>query len=219
MIFLPRGNPVKEKVNPARVNLPEAMGKLRGGSFSGYMRFDSDEGTGVVIFEKGRLISALFQYRKSDKRLIAYDAIARIFEISIQGAAELNIYRVDAELALGIHGLLHGDYVYRGQEIKLVDVCSLLETIKRTCLTGCLRVYAEDKVSLIFYEEGCAKGFFLDGFSRLQQMADVGKSVAKLPGAKLDLLATRHSDEIVLADLMASADLGTIWRKLRSAVN
>ena len=103
--------------------------------------------------------------------------------------------------------------------MKLVDVRSLLDTIKRTCLTGCLRVYAEDKVALIFYREGCAKGFFLDGFSRLQQTADVSRSVARLPGAKLDLLATRHSEDVPLADLMASADLGMIWRKLRSAVN
>ena len=54
MILLPRGNPVKEKVNPGKVNLPEALDKLRQGKFTGYLRFDFPAGTGVFIFEGGR---------------------------------------------------------------------------------------------------------------------------------------------------------------------
>lgn len=215
MILLPRGNPVKEKVNPARVNLPEAMEKLRGGSFSGYLRFDADKGTGIIIFEKGKLVSALYQLRVGGKRFIAYDAISRIFEVSIEGNAELNIYRVEPELALGIHRLLHGDYVYQGQDLTLVDIRTLLGKIKRSKLSGCLRIYTEEKTALIFYENGIALGFFHDGSVQLEQTADTSMSVAKLPGAKLDLLATRTTEEVMLADLMASADLGPMWKKLR----
>lgn len=215
MIFLPRGNPVKEKVNPARVNLPEAMEKLRGGSFSGYLRFDCDKGTGIIVFEKGRLVSAFYQSRMSGKRLIAYDAIARIFEVSIQGDAELNIYRVGPELAMGIHSLLHGDYVYQGQDLKAVNIRSLLDKVKRNGLSGCLRIYTEKRTALIFYELGSSLGFFHDGSTQLEKTADMSMSVAKLPGAKLDLLATRNTDEVMLADLMASADLGPMWHKLR----
>jgi len=215
MIFLPRGNPVKENVNPARVNLPEAMEKLRGGLFSGYLRFDGDKGAGIIIFEKGRLVSAFYHSSVSGKRIIAYDAISRIFEVSISGEAVLNIYRVAPELAMGIHGLLHGDCVYQGQDLGSVDVRSLLDMIKRTSLNGCLRIYTDDKTALIFYEDGKPLGFFHDGSSQLETTADVSLSVAKLPGAKLDLLATRNTEEVMLADLMASADLGPVWRKLR----
>ncbi|HKJ04168.1 MAG TPA: hypothetical protein VJ974_01115 [Geopsychrobacteraceae bacterium] len=215
MIFLPRGTPVKENVNPARVNLPEAMEKLHGGSFSGYLRFDAAKGTGIIIFGKGRLVSALYHSRMSGKRLIAYDAIARVFEVSILGEAVLNIYRITPELAMGIHSLLHGDCVYQGQELKAVDIRSLLDMIKRTSLNGCLRIYTDEKTALIFYEDGHPLGFFHDGSGQLETTADVSLSVAKLPGAKLDLLATRNTEEVMLADLMASADLGLIWRKLR----
>ena len=215
MFLLPRGNPVKEKVNPARVNLPEAMEKLRGGSFTGYMRFEASVASGIIIFAKGRLISALYQTRENGKRLIAYDAISRIFELSIQGDAELNIYRVDPELALGIHGLLHGDYVYQEQELEQVDIRSLLEIIKKTRLSGCVRIYTENKTALIFYDNGQPLGFFHDGSTHLEKTADTSMSVAKLPGARMDLLATRNVDDIMLADLMESADLGPIWKKLR----
>jgi len=215
MILLPRGNPVKEKVNPARVNLPEAMEKLRGSTFSGYLRFDTEEGTGIIIFETGKLISAFYQASSSGEKLIAYDAISRIFEVSIEGNAELNIYRVEPELAMGIHGLLHGDYVYQEQDPQHINIRLLLDKIKRNHLNGCMRIYTEEKAALIFYENGVSLGFFHDGSTRLEKTADTSSSLARQPGARLDLLATRTTEEVMLADLMASADLGPIWQKLR----
>ena len=57
MILLPRGNPVKENINPGKVNLADALGKMRQGKFTGYMRFDFPEGTGVLtlLFESNFL--------------------------------------------------------------------------------------------------------------------------------------------------------------------
>ncbi len=215
MIFLPRGIPVREKVNPARINLPEAMGKLRSGSFTGYLRFDSSAGTGVVIFERGKLVSALYISADESERLIAYDAIARTFEVSILGNATLNIFRLAPELAMGIHTLLHGHYLYRGQDLQLVNIEGLLRRIKDEQINGCLRVYAEEKVVLIFYDQGNALGFFHDGTDDIVNTADLSKSVARLSGAKFDLLETAYARDLVLADLMASADLGPIWQRAR----
>ena len=70
MILLPRGNPVREKVNPGKINMPDALGKLQKSNFTGYLRFEAAAGTGVIIFSSGKLISALYE-EKSD-RLIAY---------------------------------------------------------------------------------------------------------------------------------------------------
>ncbi len=215
MIFLPRGIPVRERVNPARINLPEAMDKLRAGTFTGYLRFDSAQGSGVVIFERGKLVSALFVDAEGATPLIAYDAIARIFEISILGHAALNIFRLSPQLALGIHALLHGRYLSRGQELKQLDISSLQQTISEKQLTACLRVYAQEQVALIFYDQGHALGFFHDRTAELSDTADLSRSVALLPGARLDLLEIANIDDLVLADLMASADLGPIWQRAR----
>ena len=92
MILLPRGNPVREKVNPGKINLPDALGKLQKSRFTGYLRFDTLNGTGVIIFTSGKLISALFEGQNDN--LIAYDAIARIFELSLDGKANLDIYKL-----------------------------------------------------------------------------------------------------------------------------
>ncbi len=215
MIYLPRGNPVRQKVNPARINLPEAMEKLRVGTFTGYLRFDAPQGVGVVLFQTGKLISAIYVNEEESERLIAYDAIARIFEISILGNATLNIFRLSSDLVLGIHALLHGRYLYKKQDLAGLDVRSILARIKEEGLTACLRAYAEDQTVLIFYDHGYPLGFFHEGATELEPTADLATSVAGLPEAKLDLLEIRNADEIILADLMGSADLGPIWQRTR----
>ncbi len=215
MIFLPRGNPVRQKVNPARINLPEAMEKLRAGNFTGYLRFDETQGAGVILFQDGRLISSIFIDKDESGRLIAYDAIAKIFEVSILGSATLNIFRLSEDLVLGVHALLHGRYLQKRQDLSRFDVRAELDRIKDGGLTVCLRVYADDQTALIFYDHGYALGFFHEGDMDLEPKADISTSVARLPGAKLDIVEIRSVDEIVLADLMASADLGPIWQRTR----
>lgn len=215
MIYLPRGNPVKQKVNPARINLPEAMEKLRIGTFTGYLRFDAPQGAGVVLFQAGKLISSTFVNTDETERLIAYDAIAKIFEISILGHAVLNIYSLSSDLVLGIHALLHGRYLHKKLNLAQVDVQAQLNQIREEGLTACLRVYADGQTALIFYDHGYALGFFHEGLTELEQTADLSASVARLPEAKLDVLEIRSSDELVLADLMGSADLRPIWQRSR----
>ncbi|MEA3544206.1 MAG: hypothetical protein U9R69_03190 [Thermodesulfobacteriota bacterium] len=215
MIFLPQGNPVRQKVDPARINLPEAMKKLRVGIFTGYLRFDAHQGSGVILFQKGQLISSVFVSDGETERLTAYDAIEKIFEISILGNAILNIFRLSEELVLGIHALLHGRYLQKGLDLSHVDVRVLLDRIKNDELTVCLRIYVEDQTTLIFYDRGCALGFFHEGRKDLEPTADATKSVARLPGAKFDLLEIDSIDETVRVDLMDSADLGSMWQRTR----
>lgn len=216
MILLPRGNPVKERIDPGKVNLPDALRKLQGGGFTGYLRFDAKGGTGIVIFESGKLISALFEAER--ERLIAYDAIARIFEESLAGNALLDIYKLSPELALSIHALLHGEVLYKGQELKLIDIKALLGKLKEDQISGCLRIYTADRIALIFYRNGSPLGFFHDGSTDIETNADTSMSVARLPGAKIDVLTSRGSEDIVLADLMKSADLGALWKKAQELI-
>lgn len=215
MVYLPRGKAVRPQVNPARINLPEAMAKLRAAKFTGYLRFDAQQGAGVVLFQGGKLISSVFAPRERDSRQIAYDAIARIFEISIMGEARLNIYQLSADLVISVHALLQGRYLYRGEDLRQVDVAAMLDRVKAEGLSVCLRVYAADRTTLIFYDSGYPLGFFFEGATELQQTADVTNSVAALPEARLDLVEIQNPDQIVLADLMGSADLAPIWQKAR----
>jgi hypothetical protein len=216
MILLPRGNPVKEAIDPGKINLPEALVKLQKGNFTGYLRFDTTQGTGIFIFDQGRLISALFEAAR--EKLIAYDAISTVFERSLAGNATLDIYRLSSELAMSIHALLHGNVLYLGQEVKLLDIRGLLGKMKQDKISGCLRIYNKDHIALIFYRQGDPLGFFHDGSTEIEKSAENSLSVAKLPGAKIDVLISEITDENNLADLMASADLPRMWAEAKQAI-
>lgn len=209
MLLLPRGNPVKEKIDPGKISLPDALKKLQDGNFSGYLRFEAVTGTGIMIFERGKLISALFEGNRD--RLIANDAIVRLFELSLAGGVNLDIYRLSPELALSIQALLHGDVLYRGQELKLIDIKALLARFKEERLSGCLRIYTEEHVALIFYRDGSPLGFFHDGATDIEPTPGSSMSVARLPGAKLDVLSSKESGSMELADLLESADVTGFW--------
>ncbi len=214
MILLPRGNPVKENINPGKVNLADALGKMRQGKFTGYLRFDFPVGTGVFIYQEGRLISALLEGER-DKQ-IAYDAIARTFHESLAGQGVLNIYRLSKELAYSIHGLLHGEMLHKGQDLQLIDIKSLLVRMREEKRSGCLRIYSKEHIALIFYKDGNPLGFFHDGSTDIETTADSSMSVAKEPGAKVDVLVTQSDSDKNLADLMETADIAGLWN---SAVN
>lgn len=209
MILLPRGNPVKENINPGKVNLADALGKMRQGKFTGYMRFDFPEGTSVFIYQEGRLISGLFENER--EHLIAYDAIARTFNEALTGTGNLNIYRLSIDLAYSIHTLLHGEMLHKGQDLQLIDIKSLLIRMREEKRSGCLRIYSKEHIALIFYRDGNPLGFFHDGSTDIETTADSSLSVAREPGAKVDVLVTRGDGEKSLADLMETADIAGLW--------
>jgi hypothetical protein len=212
MILLPRGNPVKENGNPGKVNLPDALDKLRQGQFTGYLRFDFTAGTSIFIFQTGRLISALFE--TPQENLIAYDAIARTFDESLRSSGRLDIYRLSPELAFSIHALLHGEMLHRGQDLQLIDIRSLLARMRDEQRSGCLRIYSHEHIALIFYRDGRPLGFFHDGSTSIETTADSSMSVAREPGAKVDVLVTRGDAERALADLMETADIAGLWNRV-----
>jgi hypothetical protein len=209
MILLPRGNPVKENINPGKVNLADALGKIRQGRFTGYMRFDFAEGTSVFIYQEGRLISSLYENER--EHLIAYDAIDRTFRDALAGTGNLNIYRLSTELAYSIHTLLHGEMLHKGQDLQLIDIKSLLVRMREEKRSGCLRIYSKEHIALIFYRNGTPLGFFHDGSTDIETTADSSLSVAKEHGAKVDVLVTRSESERALADLMETADIAGLW--------
>lgn len=209
MILLPRGNPVKENINPGKVNLADAFAKMRQGKFTGYLRFDFPNGTGVFIYQEGRLISSLFENNR--ETMIAYDAIDRTFREALQGDGQLNIYRLSTDLARSIHTLLHGEMLHKGQDLQLIDIKSLLVRMREEKRSGCLRIYSTEHIALIFYRDGNPLGFFHDGSTDIETTADSSMSVAKEPGAKVDVLVTRGGDDQSLADLMETADIAGLW--------
>ncbi len=218
-MLLPSGKPVKENVDPATLNLPDALDKLRVGLFSGYLRFVGEQQSGVILFENGKLIGAYFQLDMDPVRFFDLEALGRIFEMALATKARLDIYRLSPELTLSAHGVLRGEMMYKAQDLQLVDIKSLMAKVKDENLNGCLRIYAGDKTSLIFYEDGAPLGFHHDGSVDIETKADASMSVATLPGAKVDVIKTVGLDQLPMQDLMGADDLVPMWQQIQQQVS
>lgn len=209
---LPRGKLLKEPFNPARMNWLDAIKKLTEGAFSGFLDCWDLAGKGIVLFVRGKLADARF-YDESGQ-LRDTEAFERIFAHSLAGDMSLSIYRVSHELALQLYGLLNGELLFGGQQLHLLDVPHVLGMLKHDRFSGCLRIWAADDVALVFYREGKPLGFFHDGDMQMTGTADLQKSIARLPGAAVDLIAGAQYPEAEVPDLFESQDIPGCWHKI-----
>jgi hypothetical protein len=210
-MLLPRAKEVKSSFNPVKMNWLDAIGKLSEGRFSGYLHCWGSAGDGIILFVGGRLAAVRFFSETVDLR--DGEALERIFSLSLTGKLTLAIYRMSQELGLQVYAVFCGETLYSGQQLHLLDIPHLLGKLGMDRFTGCLRVGAGRDLSLIFYSEGKPLGFFLDGSAELTREAELEKSVARLPGAFIDIIAGQQDFETELPDLLQSHDVAGLWNR------
>ena len=214
MFLFPKGNPLYENIAAANIKLPEMLDKLKNGVFTGYLKFDFPSSSSIIFFEGGKLISAM--HERENNRLSGFEAIAELCNQLLAGGGSLSVYRLSKDLVMGLHALLHGEVLYKGQELKLIDIKGLLEKMKARQLNGCLRIYTDDRSALIFYKEGAPLGFFHDGSNDMETSASESQKIAGLPGAKIDVLSTKSAEELMLYDLLEMVNISKIWESTKS---
>ena len=209
MFLLPKGNPLYENIAGNKVKLPEVLEKLQFGGFTGYLHFRFVGVEAILIFEGGKLISAKLD--RGASALSALEAIVDLCSLIVGEGGMLSVYRLSKDLTMGLHALVHGEMLYRAQEVKLIDIKGLLEKMKNEQLNGCLRIYTEDRTAIIFYKEGAPLGFFHDGSQDIETSASESQKIAALPGAKIDVLSTKSADELMGYDLMDVVNVTKLW--------
>lgn len=214
MFLLPKGNPLYENIPASKIKLPEMLEKLKSGNFTGYLNFNFPSSAAILFFESGKLISALLE--RGNTQQTGFEAMAGVCNNIMAGGGSLNVYRLSKDLTMGLHALLHGEVLYRGQEVKLIDIKGLLEKVKAQRLNGCLRIYTEDRSALIFYKDGSPLGFFHDGTQDIDTSASESQKIAGLPGAKIDVLSTKSADELMDYDLLEMVNVDKLWGSTES---
>jgi hypothetical protein len=209
MFLLPKGNPLYENIPASKVKLPEVLEKLQFGGFTGYLHFRFLNVEAILIFEGGKMISAMLE--RGTTVFSAFEALAELSYLILGEAGNMSVYRLAKDLTMGVHALIHGEMLYRAQEIKLIDIKTLLEKVKADQLNGCLRIYTEDRTAIIFYKEGSPLGFFHDGSQDIETTAGESQKIAALPGAKVDVLSTKSAEELMGYDLMEVVNITKIW--------
>ncbi len=211
MFLLPKGNPLFENLAVTKLKLPEVLSKLSTGGFTGYSSFVFQKSTIILVFEDGKLVSALFE-DLNGKRQNGFEAVSTLAELMItSGSGAMNVYKLSKDLTMCIHALLEGETLYKAQELKLIDINSLLKRVKDDRMNGCLRIYTDEHSAMIFYKEGNPLGFFHDGSSDIETSSSESQKIAGLPGAKIDLFSTQSVEEIMGINLLEVANIQKIW--------
>jgi len=211
MFFLPRGIPLFENTEATQLKLPDILSKLSSMDFTGYVSFVFPASTALMAFESGKLTSVVFEERNgtSLKSLDALIALADRILTSDNGA--MNAYRLSEALSFQTGQLLRSKPLYRGKELKSLDIMELLGIIREEQISGCLRVYTDDRSSLIFYRDGNPLGFFHDGSFDLEMTATESQRIATLPDAKVDLFSSLEAGNAMGIDLLEIVNIRKMW--------
>ncbi len=209
-MLIPTGEAVYEKVPANQFHPPTVVEMLRAQHLTGYARFSFADSTVILVFVEGRVVEAVTHESAGGK--LGDEAVAHLFDRLANEASTLDVYRLSPALAGCVRALLRGEVMLKGQAMGFLNVKGLLQQLKEQKLTACLRVYTDDRSALIFYANGSPLGFFHDGSKGIETTADVSQSVARLPGARLDVLTLVDGVDQAAGDLCADLDLGQIWK-------
>lgn len=211
MFLLPKGNPLFENLAASKLKLPEVLTKLSNGNFTGYASFVFQSSTAILVFEAGKLVSILLE-EQNGKKKNGFEALSALAELLVtSGSGTLNVYKLSKDLTMCIHALLQGEILYKAQELKLININSLLAKIKSDRMNGCLRIFTDEHSAMIFYKEGNPLGFFHDGSSEIETSSTESQKIAGMPGAKIDLFSTLSTEDLMGVNLLEVTNIQKIW--------
>ena len=211
MLLLPKGNPLFENMAVSKLKLPDIIAKLRNGSFTGYASFVFQTSTAVLVFEAGRLFSALVEDENS-MRESGFQALSSLAESMVTtGSGALNVYTLSKDLTMCFYALLEGEPLCKDQNLTLIDINAIHEKIKIDKMNGCLRIFTDEHTAIVFYKEGNPLGFFHDGDREIETSPTETQKIAGMPGAKIDLFSTKNASELAEANLLEFINFQEIW--------
>lgn len=216
MLRLPKGTPLFENLDATDLQLDNIITKLANGCFTGYASLTFQDAVGILVFESGKLVSAIME-NNLGASLTGFEGINALADQMLDSSgSQLNVYRLSSDLTLSIHALLQGEARYRAQELGLIDIKALLEKVKSEQMNCCLRIYTMNRSAMIFYKEGNPLGFFHDGSQEIEASPGDSQQLTQDPTAKLDMYITVSLDELIAQDLLEVVNITNIWK---AAVN
>ena len=209
MYFLPKANPLYEQISTNKVLLPDLLEKLAKGHFTGYLNHAAPGFESYCIFAKGKLICAVSSENGRDKT--GFEAVTFMFDKVFSAGGEINVYRMTADLAMCSHALVLGTKVLKGDEVRQVDIKSVLARIKSQEMNGVVRFYTGERSAMMFYKAGVPIGFYHDGIRNIETSPDEARKIAALPGARIEVRSTKPVEELMLYDLLQMVNLHKLW--------
>ncbi|MEI6205384.1 MAG: hypothetical protein WCP20_01245 [Desulfuromonadales bacterium] len=209
MSFLPKVNPLYEKISTTNVVISEVLEKLGKGGFTGYLSLTAIGFKTYCIFAKGKLLCAA--NRAGCRVITGCEAISQMFDKAIETGGEIDVYRMSTDLVMCSHALVAGVRPISGNEVRHVDIKAMMVRLKGEGLNGVVHFYTPEHYGMMFFKEGLPVGFYYDGSDSIESSSEEVRKVAALVGARVDVYTTKPIEELMRYDLLQSADLGKLW--------
>lgn len=209
MHFLPKANPLNERIPARKINIPDVFEKLVKGNFTGYMNHSAPDFEASCIFSSGKLICVTCTEDGSD--ITGLKAITRMFDKILITGGELNVYRMTPDVAMCSHALLQGTNIYNSDDVRQVDIKGMLAQFKNAELNGAVLFSTSERHAMIFFKSGQPIGFYHDGAAAIEASPDGSRKVAALPGARMDVFATKPLEKLMRYDLLSMINLRDEW--------
>ncbi|SJZ96225.1 hypothetical protein SAMN02745119_02141 [Trichlorobacter thiogenes] len=209
MFLLPKGNPLAENVPISKLQLPDALEKLKNGKLTGCAIFDFPAADCALVYDEGKLVTAIVHRDGNEiKDQAALQSLVELMLLASSGT--FSVYALSKDITLAVMALVGGPATIDSQEIKLIDFKALLDRIKTEQMTATLKIYTPERAGLIFYRNGATVGFFHDASTGIETSAGEVQQIAGLPGARVDLRVLADTDGFVL-DLAGLIDIRALW--------
>jgi len=216
MFLLPKGKPLVENFPISKLQLPEALDKLKNGRLTGYAAFDFPAAKCVLFYEEGKLVDALLRRDNTEQKgAETLNSLAELMILSDSGS--FTVYSFSKAINQALMALLCGNEIIRNQEMKQIDFRSLIERIKNERMTAALKISADQHVGMILYRDGETVGFFDDTGQTVGTTPGEVQNIASLPGATADLCILKIPEE-QFQDLSAQVNIRSLWDSAKRGV-
>jgi hypothetical protein len=209
MRFLPKANPLYEKISAKKIVIPDVLEKLGSGGFTGYFNHSAPEFEFYGIFAKGKLLCAVSNDAGVDKS--GFEAIVLLFDKVISAGGEINVYRMTPDLAVCAHAMALGVRMFSGEEVRQVDIKGVLARLKGQGTNGVVRFYTSERSAMMFYKDGLPIGFYHDAADSIGSSPEESRKIAALPGARVEICSTKPLEELMQYDLLQMVNLQKLW--------
>lgn len=216
MFLLPKGKPLAENFPIAKLQLPEAFDKLKNAKITGCATFDFPSADCSVIYEDGKLVSALLH--RNNTVLKDVDALHALVDMMLMSnTGNFSAYSFSKNVNQAVLALLQGNKIIDKQDMQQIDFKALLERIKNEQMTAALKIYTEQRFGMILYKDGATAGFFDDSSREIITSSAEVQRIAALPGASVDLFVLKETERPT-QDLTERVNIRSLWEGSNSDV-
>jgi hypothetical protein len=216
MFLLPKGKPLVENFPISKLQLPEALDKLKNGNLTGCAAFNFPAADCVLIYDDGKLLSALLRRDNSEQN--GAEALRGLVDMMLlTNSGSFNVYGFSKGINQALLALVSGEKIISRQELKEIDFKALLERIKNGRMTATLSISAGQRVGMILYKDGETVGFSHDTAQAIESTGAEVQHIASRAGATADLMVLKGAAELT-RDLAGLVNIRSLWESAKGGV-